>query len=291
MSSRLLAALALAAPLAGLGASPPPAGAAHGRTVHAKPSGSARPDYPWRARVASARKFARHRLGSVSFAIVGEHGNLRGHKARREFHSASALKAMLMVSYLRRESVRHRRLNAADKALLGPMILRSDNATANAVYGIVGSDGLRRLARAAKMRDFHPDIVWGLTRISAADQAFFMYRLRRFIPRRHRRYAFHLLSHIVSYQRWGIPPAKPRGWRVYFKGGFVAAAGGWRINQVARLTRGKRKLGLAVLSQGNPTLEYGAKTVQGVTARLLRRYNKLTHRSPARGITRRPVTH
>lgn len=231
--------------------------------------------YPWRARVAAARRFARQRAGSVSFAIVGERGKLRGLKPRREFHSASVVKAMLMVAYLRRRSVRGRPLDGGDRALLGPMIQRSDNATASAVYGIVGSNGLRRLARAARMRDFHPHVVWGLTRITARDQSLFMYRLRRYLPRRHRRYALRLLSHIVHHQRWGIPPARPRGWRVYFKGGFVPAAGGWRINQVARLTRRGRKLGIAVLTQGNPSLGYGAKTVQGVTARLLRRYNAL----------------
>lgn len=235
--------------------------------------------YPWQARVASARRFAQGRAGTVSFAVIGERGNLRGYKPQRRFHSASVVKVMLMLSYLRRPSVRHRNLRASDRRLLGPMIRRSDNATATAIYNIVGNRGLRRLARAAGMRDFHPHVVWGTTVITAADQAPFMYRLRRYIPRRHRHYAFHLLSHIVSHQRWGVPPAKPRGWRVYFKGGFVPSGGGWRINQVALLRRGDRKLALAVLSEGNPTLEYGAKTVQGVTARLLRDYNQLTGRT------------
>jgi beta-lactamase class A len=277
---RLPLALAAAALLgAALSASP--------SSIAASPAAGAHRGYPWKQRVAAARNFARHRIGSVSFAIVGEHGNLRGYKARREFRSASVVKAMLMVSYLRRRSVRHRSLNAGDRNLLGPMIRRSDNATATAVYNTVGNPGLRRLARAAHMRDFHPNVVWGLTLITARDQALFMYRLRRYIPARHRRYALQLLSHIVSYQRWGVPPAKPRGWRVYFKGGFIPAGDGWRINQVARLSRGHRKLALAVLSHGNPTLEYGAKTVQGVTARLLRNYNSLIgggrSRAAARG--------
>jgi hypothetical protein len=42
---------------------------------------------------------------------------------------------------------------------------------------------------------------------------------------------------------------------------------------VALLRRDGRRLALAVLSDGNPSLEYGAKTIQGVTARLLRDYN------------------
>ena len=232
--------------------------------------------YPWHARVNRAKRFARHRLGNVAFAVVGEHGNLRGFKAKRRFRSASVVKLMLLVSYLRREGVRHRSLHHSEKALLGPMIQRSDNSAATAIYNVVGNSGLNRLARAAAMKRLRPNVIWGLTEITAADQAPFMFRLRRYIPKRHRHYAFHLLSHIVSYQRWGVPPAKPRGWRVYFKGGFVPAGGGWRINEVAQLRRRHHKLALAVLSQGNPTLGYGAKTVQGVTARLLHRYNRLT---------------
>jgi beta-lactamase class A len=232
--------------------------------------------YPWRERVAEARRFARRRAGIASFAIVGERGNLRGYKPRREFASASVVKVMLMVCYLRQPGVRNRRLHAGDRRLLAPMIRRSGNAAATAIRDMVGNDSLLRLARAAHMRDFQTHVVWGLTQISARDQALLMYRLRRYIPRRHRRYALHLLADVVSYQRWGIPPARPRGWRVYFKGGWTAAAGGWRIHQVARLRRGRRKLAVAVLTQGNPSHDYGTKTVRGVTARLLRRYNRLT---------------
>jgi hypothetical protein len=236
--------------------------------------------YPWTRRVAAARHFAQHRIGTVSFAIVGEHGNLRGYKPRREFHSASVVKVMLMLSYLRRPSVRNRPLNAHDKSLLHPMITRSDNTTATEIYDIVGNSGLDRVAHAAHLHDFHPNVVWGLTLISASDMSQLMFHIQRYIPRRHRPYALHLLSHIVSYQRWGVPPAKPSGWQVFFKGGFIPAADGWRINQVAQLRRGSRRLGLAVLTHGNPTLQYGAKTVQGVTARLLSNYNQLVPGHP-----------
>jgi hypothetical protein len=239
----------------------------------ARPEGKPQSRYPWKSRVASARDFARERAGRVSFAVIGERARMRGLRSEREFHSASVVKVMLMVSYLRQPEVRKRDLNSSDKALLEPMITRSDNGTANAIYGIVGDQGLNKLARAADMRDFVPNPVWGASVITAADQAPFMYRLRRYIPGRHRRYAFHLLSHIVSYQRWGVPPAKPRGWRVFFKGGFIPSSGGWRIHQVALLRRDGRRLALAVLSDGNPSLEYGAKTIQGITARLLRDYN------------------
>jgi Beta-lactamase enzyme family len=229
-------------------------------------SGGAR--YPWRERARKARRYARRRLGRVSFAVVGEHDRLRGFHVRRTFRSASTIKVMFMTAYLRQRGVRHRRLRRSDKALLKPMITRSDNTTATIIFNRVGRRRLRRLARAAGMRDFRPSIVWGLSRISARDEARFMRHLRRYIPARHRAYAFHLLSHIVSWQRWGMPGAQPRGWNIYFKGGFVRGPVGWVTHQIALLRHRRHRLGIAVLTY-SPTLGYGAKTIHGVTRRLV----------------------
>jgi hypothetical protein len=227
--------------------------------------------YPWRARVRKARRYARRRLGRVSFAVVGEHGRLRGFKVRRTFRSASTIKVMFMTAYLRQRSVRHRRLRPSDKALLKPMITRSDNSTATIIFNRVGRRRLRRLAHAAGMHDFRPSVVWGLSRISARDEARFMRHLRRYIPARHRAYAFHLLSHIVSWQRWGMPGAQPRGWHIYFKGGFVPGPVGWVTHQIALLRHRRHRLGIAVLTY-SPTLGYGARTIHGVTRRLVGSY-------------------
>jgi hypothetical protein len=92
------------------------------------------------------------------------------------------------------------------------------------------------------------------------------------VPERHRAYAMSLLRRIVSYERWGIPHARPAGWQVYFKGGWFKDGDGWRVHQAARLELGSRHIAIAVLTRGNPNLGYGAATITGVTARLLRGY-------------------
>jgi hypothetical protein len=171
---------------------------------------------------------------------------------------------MLLVAYLDRRDVRHRRLRRADRGLLGPMIRVSDNDAASTVYERVGPAGLVRVARRAGMRRFTPNPVWGGCQVTARDQARLFSRIRNLIPGRHRGYAMGLLRRIVSYERWGIPHARPRGWRVYFKGGWFNDGDGWRVHQAARLERRGRHIAIAVLTR--------AATIAGVTARLLRGY-------------------
>ena len=180
---------------------------------------------------------------------------------------ASTVKVMLLAAYLRRGSVRDRSLHQRDRELLGPMIRRSDNAAATRVRNIVGKASIQRLARDAHMRQFGYDRRWGRCRTSASDQASFMYRFEDTIPARHEGYARTLLASIVRSQRWGIDRARPRGWRLFFKGGW-----GIRMNvnhQVAFLQRRGNRVGLAILTEGSPNHRYGKRTLEGVASRLL----------------------
>jgi hypothetical protein len=223
---------------------------------------------PWRAHVREAREYADARSGQISFGVRTRHG-LRGVGVERSVPSASVVKAMLLVAYLRRPDVRGRALRAADRALLGPMIRRSDNAAASRVCNIVGTAGLARLARRAHMRRFHATRPWGLSSIDVADQTRFFLSIDRRVPRRHRRYAMRLLGSIVPAQRWGIGRERPPGWALYFKGGWGSGAG-WADHQVALLRRGRRRLAVAILITSSPSHAYGNETLRGVAKRLLR---------------------
>jgi hypothetical protein len=126
------------------------------------------------------------------------------------------------------------------------------------------------MAWRAGMRSFQLILpFWGLSPTTATDQAVLFRRLDRLLPRRHRRFARGLFAGIVPGQRWGIPPAVPRGWRVLFKGGWGYGTGK-ATHQSARLERGRRLLTLAVTTFGSPGTEYGATTIEGVARRLLR---------------------
>jgi hypothetical protein len=206
----------------------------------------------------------------VSFALVSPDGRVRGHNIHARYPSASVVKAMLLVAYLNEPGVRGGPLNSSEKAVLRPMIVRSDNRAASRIRNVVGNDGLARLARRAGMKDFATSPSWGSTRTSAYDQARFFWRIEAFVPERHRGYARTLLASVTRSQRWGIPPTLPAGWQIYFKGGWLPPR---VVNQSALLERGGTRIGIAVLTDGDPSFRYGRQTITGVAKRLLGRLN------------------
>jgi hypothetical protein len=228
--------------------------------------------YPNRGSIDRAQRYLAGRAGIKSFAVVTSEGRMYGANVHRRFVSASVVKAMLLVAYLHKLHREHRGLDSQSRSILNPMIHVSDNNAATRVWSIVGDNRLRRLAGRAGMKDFSIQGIWANAMISAADQARFFYEMKRLLPHEFRHYANHLLSHITSSESWGIPAvARPRGWKVYFKGGWRPTSRGQLVHQVARLRRPHMRIAMAVLTDGDPSMGYGINTIEGTTGRLLSR--------------------
>ncbi|MBK8294157.1 MAG: hypothetical protein IPK93_05025 [Solirubrobacterales bacterium] len=225
----------------------------------------------WEPHVKAARRYARSRGGPVSFAVdVG--WRTFGYRVHLRAPVASTVKVMLMTAYLRRRRVRHRQLEAGEREMLGRMIRYSDNGAATSVRNIVGARGVTRLARQARLREFQYSPIWGICRTSARDQASLMRNLDRYIPRRHRGFAHRVLGHISRPQSWGIGTIGHRGWSLRFKGGWGISDhghGGIVNHQIAMLQRGRRRVGIAILTQGNHSAGHGQTTLRKVSRLLL----------------------
>ena len=227
--------------------------------------------YPRKRSVAAARRYLSGRQGVKSFAVISSEGRMYGSEIHRRFISASVVKAMLLVAYLDMVAAQHRPLNSTDRSILYPMIHVSDNAAATRAQSRVGNGRVRALARRAGMTDFSIVGIWANAILTAADQARFFFEMDSLIAKRFRSYADFLLSHIVGFESWGIPAvARPRGWKVYFKGGWRPTGRGQLVHQIARLRRGKTKIAIAVMTDGDPSMGYGIRTIEGVARRLLR---------------------
>ena len=229
-----------------------------------------RPAYPSSEAIENARRWLEERAGRTSFAVVDSRGNLHGLDLHEHFQTASVVKVMMLVAYLQMLNAKHRQLSSADTALLYPMIHISDNDAASAVLSIVGGAALRRVANEAGMVDYTPGVGWwAYTQTSAADQAHFFFALNRLIPSQFCGYARGLLSGIEPSQSWGVPPvARPR-WHVFFKTGALPSEG--LFNEAARLERPGTTFTIAVFTSGDPSIDYGEQTIQGVAASLLTR--------------------
>ena len=227
------------------------------------------PPFPSGASLRAARRFAADRSGTVSFAVIDDRGRLRGLNAHRGYPSASMTKAMLLVAYLTELDESKTPLDDSDRAPLDPMIRHSDNAAATQVQGLLTSDALEELAARAGMSQFDYFGDWANASITAADQARFFLRVDRLTPRPYRDYARELLGGITAEHSWGIPAAATEPWSVFFKGGWRPTNSGELVHQAALLESRGRRIAVAVLSDANPTHDYGTGTVRGIAARLL----------------------
>jgi hypothetical protein len=128
---------------------------------------------------------------------------------------------------------------------------------------------MRELARAAGMRHFAIAGHWAAARVTAADQARFFLALDDLTPPRHRAFERDLLETVSPLQTWGIPRAARPRWRTYFKGGWRPEGGTLLEHQAAYLERGRRRVAIAILTEGGSDERFGRTTQAGVTRRLL----------------------
>ena len=225
------------------------------------------PAFPGAKAVKAALTWAGHRSGDVAVAVVDSRGHLEGVREHTRFRGASLVKAMLLVAYLRS----HPTADAALDPVATMMIEESDNASANAIFGVVGKSGLKKVAGLAGMQDFRAGGSWVDSQVSAADQARLFFDYLEYVPSSRRAFARRLLSGITQMQRWGIPAAAgPEGWRTFFKGGWLGLDNRLML-QAAWMEKGGATWALAVMTDDNPDKSYGWDTQKGTTGLLLGR--------------------
>jgi hypothetical protein len=241
-----------------------------GRGYHG--SGSLPAGYPGPAAISRAAAYLTTRTGQTAFAVVDSEGRLSGVRVHETFITASVVKAMLLTAYLRRLDARGQHtVDSYSNSFLYPMIHVSDNTAASQCYSIVGDSGLYAVAGAAHMTDFSVGGNWGTALLSPADQARFFFEMDSLIPTEFVGYARFLLSTIEPSQSWAIPAvARPLGYSVFFKDGSEPTGLGQLVHQVARLEGHARSFSMAVMTDGDPTMQYGIDTIAGVTQALLR---------------------
>ena len=148
------------------------------------------------------------------------------------------------------------------------MITYSDNDAADAIYARVGDAGPVRRRRAARGSRFTVAGHWGNAQLTASDMARLFGRLEELAARIATPATACSVSSVAgsagaSRRRLG------RGWSVRFKGGWRPT--GPRPPGRAAARRDGTELALAVMTDGDPSMEYGIETCAGIAGRLLSR--------------------
>jgi hypothetical protein len=191
------------------------------------------------------------------------------------FDSASVVKVTILAALLRKAQAQHRSLTRTERALARAMITRSDNDAASALWADTGRTSLRRFLARARMTHtvLGPGGAWGLTRITADDETRLLWLLlktNRVLSTSSRHYALALMADVTPSQRWGVSAGAPRRLVAHVKNGWLPLAPyGWRINSIGGFTANSSKhsgqrYSIVVLTQDNPTMDYGVDTVEAI---------------------------
>src|SRR5262249_54086538 len=121
---------------------------------------------------------------------------------------------------------------------------------------------------------------WGLTQITAQDQVLLLRLLLRnnaVLGLPSRRYALSLMAQVIASQRWGVPAGAPARLTVHVKNGWLPrAAHGWRIHSIGCFTGLRGGYTIVVLTQDNPTMAYGIRTIEAIARAIHRDLNPAT---------------
>jgi beta-lactamase class A len=191
------------------------------------------------------------------------------------FDSASIVKAIILGALLRWHQETGQSLSAWEKAEATLMITQSDNDAATALWNEVGMSRLQHFLDLAKMGETQlgQDGYWGLTQVTAHDEMLLLELLtipNSVLSSGSRSYELGLMAQVISSQRWGTPAGAPSDVTVHVKNGWLPDDTGWHINSIGAFTGKDKNYMIVVLTDDNPSEQYGIDTIEGV-ARVVHR--------------------
>jgi beta-lactamase class A len=195
--------------------------------------------------------------------------------SERHFDSASIVKAIVLAALLRWHQETGQPLSDWEKDEATLMITQSDNDAATALWNEVGMTRLQHFLNLAKMGETQlgQDGYWGLTQVTAHDEMLLLELLtlpNSVLSNDSRSYELGLMARVIPSQRWGTPAGAPSDVTVHVKNGWLPDDTGWHINSIGAFTGKDKDYMIVVLTDDNPSEQYGIDTIEGV-ARVVHR--------------------
>ncbi|MFI6759812.1 serine hydrolase [Micromonospora sp. NPDC050417] len=190
----------------------------------------------------------------------------------RHFQTASIVKVDILSSLLLRLQDQGGQLTASDRERARKMIVISDNDSATALFNKIGGvSGLTAANKKLGLTETKPDVHWGMTSTTAADQIRLLETITSTdgpLEASNRELILDLMSQVDSEQRWGIPAAATAATTdVFVKNGWVQDDANklrWQVNSIGRLVEPGHDWLVAVLSDDHVKQTDGIKLVEQV---------------------------
>jgi beta-lactamase class A len=243
----------------------------HPRSPSQSPPPSPAPTNP---ATASARtlhqalvKYADSRHGAVSIAVWDEvgkqltvvHPNVRG-------RTASIVKVDILETLLNKTDGH---LSEDQRETATTMIENSDNDSATDLWNQDGgAPGVHAYNNAVGLKQTTPNVDWGLTTTSAADQVTLVRMLLQkssLLTDSGRHFQRMLMRHVEADQHWGISAGPPSTAVVGIKNGWLPVTEDnnlWAVNSIGWVSGDGKRYVIAVLTQHQPSMGYGIATIQ-----------------------------
>jgi beta-lactamase class A len=250
-----LSGLALAAPIA---------------SARSKPPARKRQTNPFSK--APLHNYLAHRQGHITAVVYDvKTGVSYVYHAGERAQTASIVKVDILATLLHQAQRRGRKLSAAQQGLAQSMIHVSDNdAALDLWYQAGGAGAIGAFDRSIGMTHTAPNVnnYFGLTWTTAADQIKLLRQVMLpggVLSLSSRQYEYELMRHVTPSQRWGISAGVTGGADVAIKNGWLPEPVGWHVNSIGSVAGSGRHYLIAVLTDHDPSWDYGIDTIQRVS--------------------------
>ncbi|TWV56640.1 serine hydrolase, partial [Streptomyces misionensis] len=190
----------------------------------------------------------------------------------RAYDTASIVKVDILAALLLQAQDAHRSLTDEERGHAEPMIRRSDNASADALWRQIGrAPGLEAANKRLGLTSTTGGSGgrWGLTRTTASDQirllrAIFDDTAPSALTPESRAYIRTLMGEVLPEQSWGVSAVSAAGAGPELKNGWLerSATRLWDVNSVGAVTVDGHRCLVAVLSDGSATMAAGVSLVE-----------------------------
>ena len=216
------------------------------------------------------RAYLRRRGGNVTAAAYDVNsGATYVYRPGVREQTASIIKVDILATLLHETQARGG-LSGGQMAVAQGMIEASDNDDATTLWDEAGgAPAVQAFDDEAGMDQTTANSAWGLTTTTPLDQL----KLLRLVMLPNdlldpasRDYEYELMRHIIPFDTWGVSAGLGAGATVAFKNGWLPVSAGWQVNSIGQVVGSGRHYLIAVMTNEQPTEDYGIGTIEAISA-------------------------